>query len=158
MKTPRRKKTALLPKKEKTKFVSRISSAGRRMMAARLVAASGIGVKIQSVMQMVATPRHFIPALLNPDGGGRRMSNNPSRVKRSISPRLRSFISFPSRVPRLIPKMKIEVKHGLKHGRGIPPNVPKRAGEPLSGQATSVESLDYLGSSPRALMIFNPTG
>jgi hypothetical protein len=49
-------------------------------------------VKIQRVIQIVATPRHFMPAALNPEGGGRRISSNPRRVKRSISPRLRNFI------------------------------------------------------------------
>jgi hypothetical protein len=85
MNTPSRKKTALFPKKEKTRRLSSISRAGRRMMAARLVTANGMGVKIQRVMQMVATPKHFIPAALRPEGGGNRI-----RVRPIIKPIRRS--------------------------------------------------------------------
>jgi hypothetical protein len=94
MKTPNRKKTALFPKKEKTRRLSSISRAGRRIMAARLVTANGMGVKIQRVMHMVATPKHFIPASLKPEGGG-----NKIRIRPIIKPRKRSsWFSHLSRV------------------------------------------------------------
>jgi hypothetical protein len=104
------------------------------MMAIRLVAASGIGVNIQRLMQIVATPKHFIPAALKPEGGGRTISSKPRRVRRSINPRLRVCISgwegafsgivtaqlirgtggSPSGAAWLITEKKVEVKPGGK--------------------------------------------
>jgi hypothetical protein len=72
MKTPRRKNTALVLKKEKTWDLSSIPRAGRRIIAVMLVAAMGMGVKIHRVIHITATSRHFIPSLHSPWGGAER--------------------------------------------------------------------------------------